>query len=297
MWIYDYKSEKDNPYRQQPFVEITHMCYIDNLPLWTYPWHEHQQEYEIAFIVSGCGHLIINDQSFPVRAGSITSVLPGIKHRFDADSDPGMQYYTLRFMDMPEDGELQMFFKGLGTAVTYGVNYLPHIQNTLRLLFNIHHANGGIADGTLQTICLGLLQLTRTLFTNETLLLRISSKYSVSDILNYIQDNRTRKITLEGLSQQFNISASHLSRVFNLAYHISPINYLIHSRITYATEYLLKSDLTITEIAEQVGYDNPTHFTNLFTKRIGCTPSEYREKNRRIPLEDIPPHKSTELPH
>lgn len=286
MWIYDYKSEKDNPYRQQPFVEITHMCYIDNLPLWTYPWHDHRDSYEIAFIVSGCGQLVIEDQSFPVTAGSITSVLPGVKHRFGADAETGMQYYTLRFIDQPEDGELQTFFQSLGNAVTSGINYLPHIQNTLRLLFNIHHANGGIADGTFQTISLGLLQLTKTLFTDETLSLRIASKYSIDDILNYIETNLSEKITLESLAHKFNISPSHLSRIFNTAYHISPINYLIHSRITYSTEYLLKSDLTIAVIAEKVGYDNPTHFANMFTKRIGCTPSEYRDKNKRIPLEE-----------
>lgn len=286
MWIYDYKSEKDNPYKQPPFVEITHMCYIDNLPLWTYPWHDHQNAYEIAFIVSGFGHLVIADKSFPVNSGSIVSVVPGTLHRFNADVDPGMQYYTLRFLNAPEEGELQNFFCNLGNAVTDGVNYLPHVLNTLQLLFNIHHANGGIADGTFQSICLGLLQLTRTLFMSESLTQRIALEYSVSDILNYILNNRTQKITLESLAQKFHVSASHLSRIFHDAYHMSPINYLINSRITYATEYLLKSSLSITEIAELVGYDNPTHFTNMFIKRIGCTPSEYRERNHRIPLEE-----------
>lgn len=286
MWIYDYISEKDNPYRLAPFVEITHMCYIDNLPLWTYPWHDHKNSFEIAFIISGSGHLVIEDQSFPVTTGSVTAILPGTNHRFTADADPGMQYYTLRFKDTPEDGELQTFFRNLGNASTSGVNYLSHIQSTMKLLFGIHHANGGISDCTFQSVCLGLLQLTKMLFTNETMTLRIGSKYSLNDILTYIQDNREKKITLESLSEHFNISPSHLSRLFSKAYHISPINYLIHSRIAYSTEYLLKSDLTITEISERVGYDNPTHFSNMFAKRIGCTPGEYRERNRRIPLED-----------
>lgn len=286
MWIYDYKSEKDNPYRQQPFVEITHMCYIDNLPMWTYPWHDHKGDYEIAFITGGGGHLVIDNQSYPVKTGSVIIIPPDIAHRFTSDGDPGMQYYTLRFKATPEEGELQRFFAGLGSAVTSGLNYLPHIQHTLQMLFNIHHANGGIADEAFQTICLGLLQLTRVLFTSETLTLRIASRYSLGDILNYIQNNREKKITLESLSSQFNISPSHLSRIFTQAYHMSPINYLIHCRITYATEFLLKSDLSITAISECVGYDNPTHFTNMFTKRIGCTPSEYRERNGKIPLEE-----------
>ena len=72
---------------------------------------------------------------------------------------------------------------------------------------------------------------------------------------------------------------------FKKAYDMSPIDYLIYCRITYATEYLLKSERSVAEIAQLVGYDNPTHFTNMFVKRIGCTPTEYREKNLNIPVD------------
>ena len=54
MWLYDYKdSEKNNPYKESPFVAITHMSYVDNLPKWSYPWHAHQDSYELGYIIDG----------------------------------------------------------------------------------------------------------------------------------------------------------------------------------------------------------------------------------------------------
>ena len=283
MWIFDYLSDKSNPYKFNPFVKIVHMSYIDNLPAWSYPWHLHEHAIELGFIVAGSGNLVIGNQIMPVEAGSITVVQPDIMHHFSSISPEGMKYYTIRFADTPEDNELVKFFSAKGNCSTQGINYLDAIQNNLRLLFDIHQANGGIVDEAFQSIVLGLIQLTRTLFLNSTLSVRLDEHFSVSDILYYISQNCGKKITLESLAKEFNISPSHLSRLFCNAYHMSPINYLIYSRVTFSTEYLLKSDLSIAEIAELVGYDNPAHFTNMFTKRIGCTPTEYREKNQVVP--------------
>ena len=281
VWIYDYQSEQDNPYRQQPFVRITTIAFADNLPAWTYPWHKHRDDYELAFIASGSGRLDIGAQSFSLQAGSAGVIQPGVSHRFNSESPQGMDYYTLRFDARPEDGELQAFFKGIGTAVTSAANYMPHIESTMRVLFSGHHANGGVMSGAFQAIALGLVELTRMLFANQAMTLRFDSKYSMSDILDYLSENIDQKITLKLLARRFNISESHLNRLFQQAYHVSPIDYLIQSRIVMSTEYLTKTDFTVNEIAERVGYSNPAHFTNMFIKRIGCTPSEYREQMRK----------------
>ena len=218
MWLYDYKdSEKNNPYKESPFVAITHMSYVDNLPKWSYPWHAHRDSYELGYIIDGEGTLTVESKELPLKAGSITMVPPNVMHRFVASPEQSMRYYTLRILAEPADGELQQFFHSL----------------------------------------------------------------------KYIEQNNSQKITLESLAKRFNVSPSHLSRIFTNAYHMSPINYLIYSRITYATEYLLKTNYSVAEIAELVGYDNPTHFTNLFVKRIGCTPTEFRECNKKLPT-DLP---------
>lgn len=283
MWIYDYKTQKDNPYRDPPFVKIVHMCYVDNLPHWPYPWHLHEDSYEIAFIMEGSGYLVVDNQQLPVESGSITLVPPSTMHHFSTSEENGMRYYCLRFQLDSANQELYKFFTARNSSVTSG-DYLNYIKNTFQVLFHTHQVNGGIVDEVFQSLALGLVQLAKKQFSAKTISMHQEEHDLASEILSYISNYHYEKITLESLAKKYNISPSHLSRIFCNTYHVSPINYLIHSRITFATEYLLKSDLSISEIAEKVGYDNPTHFTNMFIKRIGCTPTEYRERNQNMPI-------------
>lgn len=283
MWIYDYKSDLDNPYKYAPFLEIVHMCYMDNLPKWSYPFHLHEDSYELSWIMTGAGALNLDDSQIPLAPGSVALVQPATLHHFSSTGTEGMTYYSLRFRATDERNELQDFFRGLGTAAASSPEHLSYIRSTIRMLFSLHQANGGIVDETFQSIALGLIQYSKTVLSVQTPPIDAAEHTSASEILNYIMESDGLGITLESLAQRFHISPSHLSRLFCNAYHVSPINYAITARITYATEYLLKTDKPVVEVAELVGYDNPTHFTNMFLKRIGCTPSEFRARNTPIP--------------
>ena len=283
MWIYDFLNPEDNPYKDPPYVAIEHISYIDNLPQWQYPFHRHEDCYELAWIMRGRGHLVLDDRRLPIEEGSVTAMPPGIPHYFSAMPGQGICYYTLRFPARKDHSELQTYFAGLGVAAAADKNRIPYILQTWKLLFDLQRENGGIADATFQTIALGLIHLAKLVFSQQTTPINVEDHEIASRIMDYIMKTSGVGITLESLAKTFSISPSHLSRIFSAAYHVSPINYAINARITYSTEYLLRTDLSVAEIAEKMGYDNPTHFSNMFIKRIGCTPTEFRERNRRIP--------------
>lgn len=286
MWLYDYNSAEDNPCRDPSCIAVTHMSYVDNLPNWSYPWHTHKN-CEVAFIISGEGVVSLsNAPAAPIRAGSIVVIPAGILHKFAATEPDRLSYYTIRFRGTGEKNDLLDFFNRQGSTIADGINYLAWTKETLKLLINIHQSNGGHADMAFQTIVNGLLRLVEALFTNDSMLVRLDEHYSASDILEYLDTHQADHITLDSLAKRFNVSPSHLNRTFNKAYHTSPINYLIDARVSFSTEYLLKSDYSVAKIAELCGYDNPTHFTNMFVKRIGCTPAEYRRRNQKPPEDD-----------
>lgn len=281
MWLYDYNAPQNNPYRESPFAAVTHMGYIDTLPRLSYRWHAHETDYEIAFVTEGEGELIVERQHMKLGTGAIALLPPRVMHYFSCGPQDGMRYFVLRFSPEPSSGELQTFFRAQGIAVTSGINFLPYIQQTMRLLFDLHNVTHGVVDGTFQSLALGLLQLVRLLFTHKALCIRTESNCSAGRILQYLAEagQGGEKITLDTLAKRFNVSPSHLSRIFSSAYHISPISYLIHLRILNAADLLLKTEDSIEHIAKQVGYDNPVHFTRMFTKHIGCSPTEYRARN------------------
>ena len=100
----------------------------------------------------------------------------------------------------------------------------------------------------------------------------------VQDILIYINENYTQKISIKSLSYHFHMSEDHISHKFKSVYGISPINYVIERRISDAKWRLINTKDSLVSISLQVGYENTTHFSNLFTKRVGYPPLIYREK-------------------
>ncbi len=92
-------------------------------------------------------------------------------------------------------------------------------------------------------------------------------------------------INLDELAQTYHVSKYKIIRDFHTYYHCSPISYLIDKRLSESKKLLLETDDPICEIACLVGIDNINHFTNLFKKSTGLTPSSYRRKCR-IDLSD-----------
>ena len=284
MWIYDYNTSEDNPLKDPAFPEITTLSYIDNLSQWSYPYHIHHESYELFYIISGNGYLLSDESFSALSPGSVILVPPMFYHRLTVDASSAPNYYTLRFLKKEDGSPLQNFFMEKG-FVHSANNPMESVRYLFNALFSIHHGNGGRADAAFQAAALSLIETTRPMLMNVSPFNNIEEHETASSIMKYIMNTHGVGVTLESLSKHFSISQSHISRIFNNAYHVSPVNYAIISRITWASELLLKCDLPLTEIAESVGYDNPSHFTTMFTKKIGCSPSEYREKNRDIPID------------
>jgi YesN/AraC family two-component response regulator len=100
----------------------------------------------------------------------------------------------------------------------------------------------------------------------------------IDKITLYINEHYIKPdISLNYLAEMFNISPSYLSKSFKDYTTINFVDYIIQVRMKAAQSLLLESQLTINQIAEQVGYANVTSFMRSFKKINGLTPSEYRQ--------------------
>lgn len=100
----------------------------------------------------------------------------------------------------------------------------------------------------------------------------------LKQILAYLHAHYTEKITLEDIAAAGQISKSSCTTIFKAYLQETPINYLIGYRLTKATELLLYTDKTVTEIAYAVGFSGSSYFTEAFRKNFDQTPTEYRRK-------------------
>ena len=76
------------------------------------------------------------------------------------------------------------------------------------------------------------------------------------------------------------LSPSYFSRTFNKETGESFVNYISSRRIQLAKELLLETGKSISQIAEEVGYDNISHFTAVFKRTEGIPPSVYRSSEK-----------------
>lgn len=287
MWIRDFFEKEDNPLNFPPFGAVTHLCYSDTVSLWEYPWHAHRDEFEITFIMKGSGIFLVGGETTAVEQGDICMVTPGTYHRYSAaTAGENMEYFALRFARGPGESALQACFSALGpAAVTSSGAYFAYFRASVDRLLGVQPDR---EREMIQTITLPMLQMVRQLFEDKALTIRPKRESPAAEIMRYLTECCAEKITLQSLSARFSISPSHLSRMFSAAFHCSPIDYLINARMARATEYLGRTDKPVSEIASLVGYDNRFYFVNLFTKRIGCSPTEYRERLNSRSLPKIP---------
>ncbi len=108
--------------------------------------------------------------------------------------------------------------------------------------------------------------------------------------IDYISRNYTSNITLDELAEYSNVSKQQLIRYFKATLNTTPTQYITDFKITRAKEMLFyHSELTINEIALELGFDNQHYFSKVFKKITGETPSDYRYRtvNYHILHKDI----------
>ena len=99
----------------------------------------------------------------------------------------------------------------------------------------------------------------------------------VKAVNEYISTQFMKRITIDSLSDQFDIPTSTLKRCFKGVYGTTIHHYLKECRINAAKHLLQESDQSILEIANAVGYENGSKFTSAFKEATDVTPSAYRK--------------------
>ena len=96
----------------------------------------------------------------------------------------------------------------------------------------------------------------------------------------WLQDNLSREIHMPVVADLFGMSLRSLNRRFKSATNQSPLQFLQEERIDSAKDLLQTSNLSIAEVAYQVGYHDVSHFSQRFKKLLAASPSEYRKTVR-----------------
>ncbi|WP_089741642.1 response regulator transcription factor [Gracilibacillus ureilyticus] len=102
---------------------------------------------------------------------------------------------------------------------------------------------------------------------------------AIREALDYIESYFPNELTLKQVAEEVHLNASYLSGLFKDELDMTFSEYLTRRRIQEAKRLLLTTDLTVTEIAEKIGYQTSKYFIKIFKQYENNTPHAYRKQN------------------
>lgn len=104
---------------------------------------------------------------------------------------------------------------------------------------------------------------------------------TVKKVHAYLLENLDQRITIEELAKEFGMNTTTLKTVFKDVYGTAIASHIKEHRMEKAAELLTKTDLSISQVAQQVGYESQSKFSAVFKEAFKQTPVEYKNANRR----------------
>lgn len=109
----------------------------------------------------------------------------------------------------------------------------------------------------------------------------------VNQVIDYISANLHSSLQLDTIARQINVSQRQLLRIMHSALNETLAAYIARQRIERAVLYMQTEEMSLTELAAMVGYDNPQSFSKAFKKQSGIPPKTYKNKLREQLNEQI----------
>ena len=236
-------------------------------------------ETEIVLVQQGNVNAWFDGISYSLGSGDIV-LIPGLSYRLSSLGENPCTLITLYLSSFQYAGQEE-------GRLPYALRetLLPCSNSTVPMTGIITQVHGElsekrpdyrIAAGKLTEYLLILLQ--RKLMDND---VSADPASLLSGIKEYIENNYEKNITLSSLSDVFFVSPFHIAHLFKEKYDISPIQYLIKTRIKIAAELLVQTSYTVFEISNLVGYPNANYFNIIFKRFTGMSPGKYRKKMQR----------------
>ncbi len=254
-------------------------------------YHSHDFP-EIGVILEGEGIYHLDDEYIPVQTGDVLIFNPGTRHEsIIGDSEKGRVEFFFGFTDVSFCG-----MKPNHIELRDGGNVLHTKGKTQRRIFRICEEmvkeNQAKMPGRYFMLKSFLVQLLLNVVREETGQVELSErkefdyagkKDTAEKIADYLEEHYADKITLDHIAENMYLSPFYISKIFKSEMGESPIHYLIRVRMEKA-KALLESgaSLSIGEIAEKVGYEDAYHFSKLFKKTYGVSPSKMRKSLGRF---------------
>lgn len=100
--------------------------------------------------------------------------------------------------------------------------------------------------------------------------------WQVNKVCDFLEQNLDRVVALEELSELLSLSKEHICRTFQNATGMPPLRWHLNRRIDVACSFLSQTEMSLTDVAQQLGYSGQSAFGAQFKKVMGISPGRFR---------------------
>ena len=153
------------------------------------------------------------------------------------------------------------------------------VNHVKKLLFRIYDSISGVNPPSELNISLDIYKIFAELLNPQSIKSKGESNYedSIQDVKNYIAENLNEKLTVQRLVNESHMSTSHFSRVFKQQTGFSPYDYVLITRLNKAKYLLQKTEMSVSSIAYETGFNSESNFICFFTDNEGISPGKFRK--------------------
>ena len=259
--------------------------YVDAFhPRYIMPSHWHK-EWELIRVRRGGLTIRADEQSFSAYAGDILLLPESSLHGGDPTDNCEYECFIFDLHGLFRTSEnikrhLRPFYRlEQLPLILYPAGQFPTIADAAARIM------AGCSEGSwdelalLGGLCDLFAQLQRlNLYTTGSALPSARSQQlaSIKSVLDYVEQEYTSPITLNDLSARAGMSPNYFCRVFRQITHQTPIEYVLSYRVEQAANLLSDSELPITSVSLNCGFNDHSYFNRVFRRLKGMTPRQYR---------------------
>jgi AraC-like DNA-binding protein len=229
--------------------------------------------YSIEFVARGKGALVLAGQELPLLPGSVFAYGPDVPHHITTDRDDPLAKYFVDFAGRRAAGLLEQCALPPGTS---GRVFAPReiqrifddlIQNGLKPTRHTNRASAVLLEYLLLKIC-------ESLSTWEAVQTPAFATYE--RCRQHIQANFAHLTSLAQVARQCHVDAAYLCRLFRRYDHQTPYQFLLRLRMNLAAERLQNPGVLVKQVAAELGFSDPFHFSRAFKSILGLSPEAFR---------------------
>ena len=235
-------------------------------------------DYLLIYVLGGSGTVTMENRRRAARVGDLLCLVPGAAHAYGSSRDDPWDIVWVHFQGPLAAAFADLIGRGSSRRVALGLD--EEIRDRWVELVIAHHGKQPGHQLRVDTGLCGLLGLICYRLQQRQAAPASADPLELPRLQRYVHDHLSRPITLEELAGLVHLSPTHFARVFKQQFGVSPIYYVIQTRLAQACALLVETDLSVKQVSVTVGYSDPYYFSRLFKKMIGQNPTSYRQRWR-----------------